>query len=651
MLAALGLMIAADGVGIRLRLAYGKEIAEGNRVVEAIQKLLLDCQEAESSQRGYLLTLEPGYLQAYHEGVGLVQADEALLLRALQAHPEPVGGAFLERVRPQIDAKLEELARTVALAQAGGVAGARAMVMTHAGEGFMSHLRGELQQAVDVEGRQLAELDRRAARVNLGSDLLFAFAALGAMALLLVSEHRRMKSRVAAEVEARRFQRFSQVAEEGVVVLRKGRIVDANPAYQRMFGYSLEELRELRLMDLVASEWREGVQFRHATHTEGTYEVPCLRKDGTRFQVLATSHEEALPDEAERTSIVRDLTTLRAWDAERRQLLAILDATPDFIAVQRLGRSREDPDRITYWNQAMHRLQGVPIGAPLEAGVWMGESAYLDAEGQMVPVHQQVIALRDEAGTPTHVATLARDISEQKVLERAKRDFVAMSNHELRTPITSLIGSLRLLEHGLGGALEAGARGLLQIALANADRLLKLVNDLLDLDKLEAGAMEFQHQDLVVADLLEEACRTHQHYAERRGVRFELGPLPEGLRVEADGHRVLQVLSNLMSNAAKFSPQGAVVRLRAQRVPDGVRVEVEDRGPGIPEAFRDRVFQKFEQAESTRQSHPGGTGLGLSLSRLLVTWMGGSFGSRSEEGRGTTFFFTLPAPGTKVGAS
>ncbi len=236
---------------------------------------------------------------------------------------------------------------------------------------------------------------------------------------------------------------------------------------------------------------------------------------------------------------------------------------------------------------------------------------------------------------------LVRDITERKRAEQMKREFVSIVSHELRTPLTSIAGSLGLVTGGAVGEVPASMRQMLTIAHQNSLRLGRLIDDLLDMDKLIAGKMPMDIRTQPLAPLLEDALRSNQGYAEQYGVRFEQGALP-ALSVAVDENRLQQVLANLLSNAAKFSPAGEVVTLAAERRGDQVRVSVTDRGPGIPEAFRKRIFEKFSQADSSDTRQKGGTGLGLAISKELIERMHGRVGFDTEPGQGCCFWFELP---------
>lgn len=233
------------------------------------------------------------------------------------------------------------------------------------------------------------------------------------------------------------------------------------------------------------------------------------------------------------------------------------------------------------------------------------------------------------------------DISERKKIEHLKSEFVSTVSHELRTPLTSVSGALGLVVNGALGEVPAAMREMLQIAYQNSQRLSLLINDLLDMEKLEAGKMLFDICRQQLLPLLQEALDSNREYASRYAVTLRL----EGshkLQVAVDRLRLQQVLSNLLSNAAKFAPPGSEVLLTLSCENQQAVVSVHDHGQGIPEAFQPRIFQKFAQADSSDSRQGAGTGLGLALSREMIERMGGTIGFRCAAGQGTTFWISLP---------
>lgn len=249
----------------------------------------------------------------------------------------------------------------------------------------------------------------------------------------------------------------------------------------------------------------------------------------------------------------------------------------------------------------------------------------------------------DEQGRVVKFVALETDISERKRVEQLKTDFVSVVSHELRTPLTAIRGALGLMAGGVVGELPPMARDMTQMAQVNSERLMRLINDLLDIQKLESGKMVFELAVFPLADLLRHALAANQPYAQRYKVAMVLeGDVP-ATRLRVDEGRFQQVMANLLSNAAKFSPEGATVRVAARPIDGGwVQIRVSDRGAGIPEAFRARVFQKFSQADSSDTRAKDGTGLGLSITKALIEGMGGRVGFETESGRGTTFMVEFP---------
>ncbi|HYD31931.1 MAG TPA: GAF domain-containing sensor histidine kinase [Azospirillaceae bacterium] len=224
----------------------------------------------------------------------------------------------------------------------------------------------------------------------------------------------------------------------------------------------------------------------------------------------------------------------------------------------------------------------------------------------------------------------------------AKSTFLSVISHELRTPLTSIKGALGLMKAGAAGALEERARRLVSIAHDNTERLLHLINDLLDMQRIAAGRLEFRCRPVGLIALVRQSLEQNRPFAERFGVSFRFDPPEEEIEAWVDPDRLLQVMANLLSNAAKFSPKGGKVTVRLARCDGCARLSVIDQGPGIPEEFRDRLFQPFAQADSSSRRSREGTGLGLSISKGIVERLNGCLGCDSEPGRGATFHVDLP---------
>jgi PAS domain S-box-containing protein len=234
------------------------------------------------------------------------------------------------------------------------------------------------------------------------------------------------------------------------------------------------------------------------------------------------------------------------------------------------------------------------------------------------------------------------DISKHRRAERLRDEFVATVSHELRTPLTSISGVLSLLVSNFGATLPAGTVRLLKIAHANSQRLVRLVSGILDMEKIESGKLVFVLKRVDIRDLVERTIEANRALAEGFNVRITLDPDSDSGELRCDPNWLAQALGNLLSNAVKFSPPGEGVTVGICKCGGSIRVWVRDRGQGIPEAFRPRVFEKFAQADNSDARRNGGAGLGLSIVKQIVRRLGGEVGFTDAPGGGTQFRVDLP---------
>lgn len=261
-------------------------------------------------------------------------------------------------------------------------------------------------------------------------------------------------------------------------------------------------------------------------------------------------------------------------------------------------------------------------------------------DGEVFPLELTCTALAHDTGR-AHIVVL-RDLSTQQGVERMKHTFVAVVSHELRTPLTSIRGALALLADGSTGELPADAQAMVVMASRNCERLVDLVRDILDLDKMRTGQLVIEPEVLDLIRLLRDTLRATLGYARLYNVRLLMPAQSGPMWVRVDPRRMAQVMGNLLSNAIKFSPEGGEVSVRLQVDEGTCTVFVVDQGPGIAPEFRSRVFEKFAQADATNTRARGGSGLGLSITHALVERMEGRIGFDCPTGGGTVFHVTLP---------
>ena len=234
------------------------------------------------------------------------------------------------------------------------------------------------------------------------------------------------------------------------------------------------------------------------------------------------------------------------------------------------------------------------------------------------------------------------DISERRRIERLKDEFVATVSHELRTPLTSIAGALGLLTGNTTGKLPDSAKRLLTIAYRNSQRLVRLLNDILDIEKMESGKVVFDFNRVEVRSLVEQAIEANRAVAEGFDVRIRLDPASVAIDVRADSNRLVQAITNLLSNAVKFSPPGGEVTVAVEARNENARISVRDHGHGVPDEFKPRIFEKFAQADGTDARQRGGCGLGLSIVKQIVDRLDGEVGFDDAPGGGSIFYIDLP---------
>lgn len=249
---------------------------------------------------------------------------------------------------------------------------------------------------------------------------------------------------------------------------------------------------------------------------------------------------------------------------------------------------------------------------------------------------------RDDDGNVEGFIAIETNVSERKRLEKNKEEFISSVSHELRTPLTSINGSLSLIQGGAMGEVPDGVAKTIDIAKRNTERLMALVNDILDVQRILSGELNLEIREIDAGTLLDAAIEENKSYADQHKVTVTANNDTVGLSLLGDEHRLMQVMANLISNAIKFSPDGSTVRLAANAHEDYVRISVTDQGPGISEEFRSRIFGRFAQADSSDSKEKGGTGLGLNISRGIIEEHGGRISFDNPQDGGARFYFDIP---------
>lgn len=492
---------------------------------------------------------------------------------------------------------------------------------------------------------------------------------------LAETEREKLQSEVAQALHSsqEKLQALFELSPLGCVLMRTdGTLVEANRSLQRMLGYSSDDIAKLfdgSNAPVYREENRQG--WEQLVERRGTDSLECelKRKDGS---LISVSLHRMVIDTGDGQhyvwSLVEDITERKRNEEQLRALNNRLS-----LATQAGGIGVWELDltnTMLLWDKRMCEIYGIePVTGPISFDVpnalvhpddWNTVSTRF-IEALKDPAVEQYssefriiwrddterslrtagIFQRDESGCPQRVIGVVWDITEIKRVERMKSEFVSTVSHELRTPLTSIRGSLGLVASGVTGALPVAAQDLIDIAYKNSERLSLLIDDILDIEKIESGKMQLDLQRKALKPLIEQAVTFNLGFAQNFSVHLTLN-VDIDATVVVDANRFMQVMANLISNAVKFSSADDSVEIAAIDAHERVRIEVRDRGPGIPADFRGRIFQRFAQADSSDTRARGGSGLGLAITKAFVEKMHGEIGFAAREGGGTIFFIELP---------
>jgi PAS domain S-box-containing protein len=485
--------------------------------------------------------------------------------------------------------------------------------------------------------------------------------------LVDITEQRR--SEEALRASEARYRALVESSPDGIGIHQDGRVVFINPAGARLLGaQGPDELVGKSVMDLLHPDYREVVRERiQRSLATGQPAPPLMEKfirlDGTVIDVEVTAVPIMWEGRPAMQVVFRDITERKRMEeelkaSEERYRDLFENANDGIYILDRAGR-------IVSFNRKAEELTGYTFeevrGQPYTLLVSSGPErkkarrAFLkNMRGQ--PDKTELTIIRKDGrevilelstrpiwqgGQIVGIQGIARDITERKELERLKSDFISTVSHELRTPLTSIKGYVDLVLAGDVGPLTPEQKEFLTIVSQNTTRLTELINDLLEIERLESGRIEFEFAELDLAEVLENVARSLHVNAEQKGLEF-LTEIPSGLKVRGDRERLAQVFLNLLSNAIKYTPAGTV-ELRAHQEDDAVVVEVRDTGIGLSESDLQKLFQKFFRSDNPYVRKVGGTGLGLSIAKAIVERHGGTITVTSQLGQGSTFTVRLPA--------
>jgi urea ABC transporter urea binding protein len=446
-----------------------------------------------------------------------------------------------------------------------------------------------------------------------------------------------------------------------------------SPAYYRILGYELGELPGLEKtwMDLIHPDERDGVLRSNQDCIENripnfAIEYRMRTKSGEWRWILGRGHASARDANKRAFRMIgthQDITERKRVEEKLREseqlYRTIADSSPDNIFIVRRDTS------IQYMNRKGLEDFGLTpeeIAGKTASDLFLREVAKRVADPISTvfqtgkPVHAEnevsflgAVSWRDEYWIPlktgsetTAVLGISRDITERKKIDQMKDEFVSTVSHELRTPLTSIRASLGLLMSGMIGALPEKGQRMLEIAITNTDRLVRLINDILDSEKLASGKASMEKKQCNAAQLVMQAAEVMKPMADKAGISLSVES--QNATLWADPDRIAQALTNLVSNAIKFSAKGGRIWVTAERKENKMVFKVQDEGRGIPPDKLGLLFERFQQVDASDAREKGGTGLGLSISKSIVEQHNGRIWVESTVSKGSTFFFTLPLP-------
>lgn len=536
----------------------------------------------------------------------------------------------------------------------------------------MARMDQAFQSGLDIIARMDQALDQRlldldeARRAGVGSLYLIVIVALVSSALSVVLLRRTWIQGEALRSGAERLNAIVNNVVDGIVTTDEaGNIESINRTAEDIFGCRSATVVGNNFRSLLHPDCRDRYDTANfqgeSQATSEVYDFAGVRCDGPRFSMELEGTRINVNGRPIVVHFVRDVTE-RKRSEKRLQLAAtVFENTSEGIMItDRDGRIQSTnpaftaitgfaPDEVLGQNPRI--LQSgmqtpefyVKMWESLgDTGQWQGEIINRRKNGEAYTQWLNINAVKDGGDNVTHYVGVTFDISELKASERMKDEFIATVSHELRTPLTSIHGSLSLLDGGVAADSPEKSAELVRIARGNSERLVRLIDDILSIAKIESEKMKFHLRSVNLADLVVNAVEAIEDYAKQYDVKVRANPGAKDARVLGDRDRLMQVLANLLSNAVKHSPEDGVVEVDTVRTAGYWRVTVTDNGPGIPASFRSEVFKKFAQADATDRRKRGGTGLGLSISKAIIDRLGGRIGFDSEPGVATRFYFELP---------
>lgn len=684
-----------------------------------LQEIQFVLADAETGRRGYVITGQEQFLKPYTRAISTTEQQFKQLQQ--RSNDDPDEQRQINELKSLVNQRLSLLDQSIKLKKQNRSDDATQIALSIRGKALRDQIRSlitkiedEKRQELHLKAEQSTVQATRTIAVILAGFCLSLAIFMWVYYLLSRQIIQRQQAEAALAKSEKRLRTIIEAEPECVEVLTvDGTIQEMNAA-----GLAMMEANDLQQVigqpacSLVTPEHRDSftaLTQQAAVGNPGILQFEIVGLRGTR-RWLET---HAVPLRNEQNEITNVLSITRDITAQK-QAKVTLQKAKDELEVRVADRTTElvqannqllEADR--RWRSLLENVRLVVVGLDCNGKVEYVNPFFLElvgytkaeVEGQdwfetLLPPHQRnrvqnnflelleqefythaqstilsksgeerLIAwnntlLKDLQGDVIGTLSIGEDITERHAIERMKDEFVSVVSHELRTPLTSIHGALNLLSSGLMEAHSDKGRRVIEIAAENAERLVRLVNDILELERLEAGKISLSKQSCNVAELMMKATDLMQVMANRAGIAISVSP--QAIQLEADPDRIIQVLMNLLGNAIKFSPKGSTVWLivervntqahpvphdergRSEHLHSSVLFTIKDQGRGIPSDKIESIFERFHQVDASDSRKKGGTGLGLAICRSIVQQHGGRIWAESIPGEGSYFYFTLP---------
>ncbi len=450
-----------------------------------------------------------------------------------------------------------------------------------------------------------------------------------------------------------------------------GNFIRINDTELKLLGYTREEMLHKKFLDFLTPKSKQLFHENFPKFKQqgwiNNLEFEIFKKDGTTtwislnataltdeagnfimsrstlFDISERKHiEAALGESEEKFRQLAENIQAVFWmtDKDYQQVLYV---SPAYEAIWQ--RSCADLyENVLAWIESVHpddrdRVK-LEMLEQLKTGQFEKKYRIIRPDGSIRWIRDRAFAIKNELGEIVRIAGLAEDITEEQKIEQMKNEFIGIVSHELRTPLTSIRASMGLLKSGIYAQKPEKSQRMIEIAAKESDRLVRLVNDILDLERLDSGRVVLEKTICKAADLIEQAVAGVQAIAKQQNIAFDIHARDE--QVWAANDAVIQTLTNLLSNALKFSPADSTIAISVQQQKDALLFKISDRGRGIPADKLETIFNRFQQVDASDARTKGGTGLGLAICRTIIEQHGGKIWVESTLGTGSTFFFTLP---------